>query len=116
MDVSHSWCNLKPGVRDLDFVTDLQSYLSNLQDQDLLRSFRIMRSKLGLSPPQLREFHIMLDFDDLAQLQSAFDGVSRRTDPIEGLHYAVNSKVQDAMFALYRDFPDEHRETGQERF
>jgi len=45
-------------------------------------------------------------------------GIKRNThtDPIESLHQAVNSKVQDIYFALYRDFPDEMRVVGQEIF
>lgn len=116
LDVYHIWCNLKPGVRDLEFVTDVRAYLDSLRQSKQLCAYRITRAKLGLVPPQLREFHITIEFDDLAQLQSAFENVSTRTDPIESLHHAVNSKVQDAFFALYRDFPDEGRVAGQERF
>ena len=32
------------------------------------------------------------------------------------LHHALNSKVKDTVFALYRDFPDRHRRTGEKRF
>ena len=116
MDVYHIWCNLKPGVRDLDFVADVNRYLSGLKDSGELESYRITRCKLGFRPKELREFHIMLDFEDLGQLQNAFDNVSSRQDPIESLHHAVNSKVQDIFFALYRDFPDPNRVTGQEKF
>lgn len=69
-----------------------------------------------LTPPQLREFHITIDFENLSQMQSAFDNVSSRADPVESLHHVVNSKVQDVFFALYRDFPDDTRVYGQEKF
>lgn len=116
MDIYHIWCNLKPGVRDLDFVDGVRAYLDRLKNGELLRAYRITRAKLGLSPPQLREFHITLEFDDLAQMQSAFNTVSSRTEPVESLHHAVNSKVQDIYFALYRDFPDPTRVHGEEKF
>jgi hypothetical protein len=116
MDIYHVWCNLKPGVRDMDFVDGLRSFLDNLKNKSLLQGYRITRAKLGFSPPQLREFHITLEFVDLTQLDSAFNTVSARTDPIESFHHAVNSKVQDAFFALYRDFPDTTRVQGQEKF
>jgi hypothetical protein len=58
----------------------------------------------------------MLDFTDLAQLDTAFQQVSSRADPIESFHHAVKSKVKDLMFALYRDFPDAQRVRGQEKF
>ena len=116
MDVYHIWCNLAPGVKDLEFAEDLRRYLDHLREQGAIRGYRVMRCKLGLRPGELREFHIMLDFDDLTQVQEAFDTVASRTEPVEGLHHAVNSKVRDVMFALYRDFPDPVRESGQERF
>lgn len=116
MDVYHIFCNLKPGVRDLEFVEGVQAYLQRLRDEGRIQSFRVTRAKLGLVPPQLREFHITIEFEDLTQMQAAFDTVSAREGPVESLHHAVNSKVQDAYFALYRDFPDATRVRGQEKF
>lgn len=34
----------------------------------------------------------------------------------ESFHHAVNSKVEDVFFALYRDFPDDNRVRGEEKF
>ena len=116
MDIYHVWCNLKPGVRDTEFVEGLEHYLDSLKAGQQRVSYRITRAKLGFKPSQLREFHITLDFLDLAQLQAAFECVAARADPIESLHHAVNSKVQDVFFALYRDFPDKTRVFGQEKF
>src|SRR4051812_5715313 len=116
MDVYHIWCNLKPGIHDIDFVEGLRAYLDHLRAKEQLVGYRITRAKLGFKPPNLREFHITIDFQNLTQMQAAFDNVSSRTDPIESLHHVVNSKVQDIFFALYRDFPDETRVQGQEKF
>lgn len=116
MDVYHVWFNLKPSVRDLDFVASARAYLDHLKESGDLAGYRITRCKLGLAPPQLREWHITLDFDNMSQMDGAFGRVSARTDPVESFHHAVNSKVQDVFFALYRDFPDPGRVTGQEKF
>jgi hypothetical protein len=116
LDIYHIWCNLKPGVRDLEFVQGVRGYLDHLRDKRQLLSYRITRAKLGFKPPQLRDFHITIEFEDLSQMQLAFDNVSSRADPVESLHHVVNSKVQDIFFALYRDFPDEARVHGQEKF
>ena len=116
MDVYQIACNLKPGVRDTEFVEDLTRYLSKLRDDGRLEGFRVLRAKLGLRPTDYREFLIQLEFRDLAQLDNAFAVVSTRAEPVESLHHAVNSKVQDAQFALYRDFPDPQRVRGQEKF
>lgn len=116
MDIYHIWCNLKDGVGDCDFVEKAQSYLDHLRDQGLIEGYRITRRKLGLSPPHLAEFHVMLEVRDLAQLEQAFGRVAARTDPIEAYHHGVNSLVKDVTFALYRDFPDAGRQRGEERF
>lgn len=62
------------------------------------------------------EFHLTLDTEDLAQLERAFAHVAARAEPVESFHQAVNSKVRDVVFALYRDFPDAVRVRGEERF
>ena len=116
MDIYHIWCNLKPGVSDVDFAEQARAYFEHLQTHGKVEGYRITRAKLGLRPTELREFHIMLEFQGLAQLDSAFTLVSTRAAPVEQVHHAVNSLVTDVLFALYRDFPDPGRVHGQERF
>ena len=116
MDIYHIWCNLKPGVSDLEFVRNARAYLEPLREQGKLERYRITRCKLGLRPATLTEFHLMLEFENLTQLDSAFSTVAARSDPVEQVHHAVNSLVKDLSFALYRDFPDPVRIEGQERF
>jgi hypothetical protein len=116
VDVYQIWCNLKPGVRDTEWVSALTRYLDALRSDGRLEGFRLLRAKLGLKPSELREFMIQLEFRDLAQLDRAFTVVGTRDEPIESLHHAVNSQVQDTLFALYRDFPDPMRVSGQEKF
>jgi hypothetical protein len=116
VDVYHVWCSLKDEVSDLEFAAAVRDYLEHLKAAELLVGYRITRRKLGLGPAHLPEWHITLDFENLTQFDNAFGRVSARTDPVEGLHHAVNSKVREVFFALYRDFPDPGRVAGQERF
>jgi len=116
MDIYHIWFNLRGGVQDTEFAQDVHAYLDHLKELGSIAGYRLSRRKLGLGPPQLPIWHITLDFENMAQMDSAFSRVSSRTDPIESFHHAVNSKVQDIFFALYRDFPDRNRVTGQEKF
>jgi len=116
MDLYHIWCNLKPGVRDSDFADRATAYLRHLEAEGLIAGHRITRRKLGLGPPQLREFHILLEVEDLAQLDRAFNRVAARGEPAESFHHAVNSLVTEVFFALYRDFPDPVRRRGEEKF
>ncbi|MGO8919643.1 MAG: DUF6614 family protein [Stellaceae bacterium] len=116
MDLYHVWCNLKPGLRDSEFSDRLGRYLGHLKEQGSISGWRLTRRKLGLAPRELGEFHIMIEVRDLAQLDTAFGRAAARSEPVEGLHVAVNSMVTDATFALYRDFPDALRHHGEEKF
>lgn len=116
MDLYHIWCNLRSGVSDVEFCDRVDRYLGKLRDDDRIAGHRIMRRKLGLGPSEIGEFHIEIEVDDLAQLDAAFREVSTRAGAVEELHQAVNSVARDLTFALYRDFPDPHRERGQEKF
>lgn len=116
MDIYHAWFNLLPGIRDTDLSDRIGTYLGHLREQGLIEGWRLTRRKLGLAPRELGEFHLMIELRDLQQLDHAFARVATRADPVEGLHFAVNSIVSDATFALYRDFPDGVRQRGQEQF
>ncbi len=108
MDVYHIWCNLKDSREAAQFCADVDEYLSHLKENAGLGGFRILRCKLGLGPAEIGEFHIMLEFENLAELDRSFSEVSMRIDPVESLHRAVYTKVNDLTFALYPDFPDTH--------
>ncbi len=116
MDIYHVWCDLKPGTSDLEFTHAAEDYLRMLVDEGRMVRFRIMRRKLGLGSAGLGEFHLMLEFKGLAQLDDAFTHVASRSGPVESFHQAVNSRVVNVNFALYRDFPDDQRKTGEEKF
>jgi len=106
MDVYHIWCSLKDDVGDLEFAAAVRGYFEHLKAGGLVAGYRITRRKLGLGPAHLPEWHLTLDFQTL----------SSRADPVESFHHAVNSKVREVFFALYRDFPDPGRVSGQEKF
>lgn len=114
MDVYEIEVDLAPGVRDTDFVGALERYLGSLAAEGRIEGWRLLRRKLGLGAG--REFKVLVEARDLAQLDEAFQAVSTRSDPIEGLHHGVNQLVVGFRASLYRDFPDPHRRTGEERF
>ncbi len=116
MDIYHGWFNLKPGVSDAEFARHFASYMGHLKEAGRITGWRLTRRKLGLAPSFLPEFHIMIETTGLGQLDDAFAEVSSRAGAVEGFHHAVNSRVQDVFFALYRDFPDPTRRFGEERF
>jgi hypothetical protein len=116
MDLYHIWCDLKPGVRDLEWCEAVARYLEALKARKLLAAYRLTRRKLGLGPDEIGEFHIMIETETLAQLDAAFQSVAARDEPVESLHFGANSRVTNLKFALYRDFPDPVRKRGAEKF
>lgn len=116
MNVYNVWCDLKPGVHDLDFAEKIAAYMTHLREQGLIEGWRLTRRKLGLGVPEIGEFHIAIEVKDMRQLEAAFERVATRREPVEGFHFGVNSLVTNLRFALYRDFPDGVRHRGEERF
>lgn len=116
MNVYHIWFDPKPGVSDVELVDRIHAYLGHLTGGGKIQSHRVTRRKLGFGPPSLGEFHVTIETRDLAELDAAFQQVASRSGAVEGLHAAVNQHVQNLTFALYRDFPDDVRKRGEEKF
>ena len=116
MDIYHGFFSLKPGTSDLEFAGDLERFMEHLVAENKIASWRLMRRKLGLGPKEMGEFHLMIEVEGLAQLDEAFSLAASRSGAVEPLHHGVNSKIADVKFALYRDFPDPVRKTGEELF
>ena len=116
MDIYQISVDLKPGVRDHQFVAALDGYLGALKAGGKIEGWRLLRRKLGLGMPGLGEFQILIETRDLTQLDAAFTAASTRDEPVEGAHHGVNSLVVNFQAALYREYPDPHRHHGEERF
>ncbi len=116
MDLYQIWCDLRPGVRDLEFADKLNAWLGMLQQRGAIVGWRLTRRKLGFGPPGLGEFHILIEVVDLAQLDQAFQLAAARAEPAESAHAGVNRLVHNFTAALTRDFPDPGRQRGEERF
>jgi len=116
LDLYHSWFDLKPGTKDLEFARAMSRYMEHLKTHGTIEGWRLSRRKLGLGPKELGDFHIVIETRDLAQLDAAFSLAASRREPTEGVHFGINSQVQNVTFALYRDFPDPVRHEGDEKF
>lgn len=116
MDLYHVFCDLRPGVRDVEFVDALNRWMGHLRDDDLIAGWRVTRAKLGFGVPGRGDWHLMIELRDLAQLDAAFRRAAAREGAAEILHGCVNQLVTNATFALYRDFPDPERVRGAETF
>lgn len=105
------WANLAPGAHDLEFVQAVRNYLDHIKGQGKLENYSIRRRKFGFGPPDLGEFNISIAFQNLSQLDEAFFVAAARDAVVEPLHHEVYSRVRDFKSALYRDFPDEVRQS-----
>jgi hypothetical protein len=74
-----------------------------------MEKYRIMRMKLGFRSMALPEFHIMMEFKNMQQLDDAMTAVLRNEQNIDESHVTFNSLVdgETIQHFLYRDFPDQ---------
>jgi hypothetical protein len=112
-DIYHVWADKKKGISDLDFANNMRKFLQRLVDEDKMNSFRITRMKLGFRSIQdLPEWHMMMEFDNMAQLDEAFSRVVPRKGELEKEHISFNKFVENNIqHALYRDWPDAINQT-----
>ena len=113
-DIYHIWADKKQGISDLDFANNIRRFLQTLVDERRMNSFRITRCKLGFRSIQdMPEWHIMMEFDNMAQLDEAFGRVIPKQGNLEKDHVSFNKFVEgNIQHALYRDWPDELTKTN----
>ena len=112
-DIYHIWADKKKGISDLDFANNMRKFLQHLVNEGKMNSFRITRMKLGFHSIQdLPEWHMMMEFDNMAQLDEAFSRVVPRKGELEKEHISFNKFVENNIqHALYRDWPDAINQT-----
>lgn len=109
MDIYHIWANKAGDISDHTWVNNMKSFLDHLMSEDKLVSYRITRCKMGFrSIADLPEWHIMMEFKNMAQMDAAFQRVAPLEGELEAKHQSFNQFVaDDIQHALYRDWPDE---------
>lgn len=108
-DIYHIWANKAGDISDIDWVTNMRKFLQHLVDEERMLSFRITRCKMGFrSIADMPEWHIMMEFVNMAQLDAAFERVAPLEGELEQKHQSFNQFVAgDIQHALFRDFPDQ---------
>lgn len=108
MDIYHVWADKEPGITDSEWVTNMRGFLDHLVSEGRMQSYRITRCKMGFrSIADMPEWHIMMEFHDMAQLDSAFQRVAPLEGELEDKHRSFNQFVSgNIQHALYRDWPD----------
>ena len=107
MDIYHIWANKAEGMTEDTWVGNIRSFLDTLVEENKLVSYRITRCKMGFRSLDIPEWHIMMEFNDMAQMDNAFKRVAKREGELEEKHLSFNQYVSDDIHhALYRDWPD----------
>lgn len=107
MDIYHIWADKKSEISDEEWVTNMKSFFDHLKAENRLESYRITRCKMGFRSMDIPEWHIMMEFKNMAQMDSAFNAVAPKKGDLEQKHISFNQFVADNIqHALYRDWPD----------
>lgn len=107
MDIYHIWADKEGDISDLEWVNNMRSFLDHLVSENKMVGYRITRCKMGFRSIQdLPEWHIMMEFNGMGQMESAFQRVAPLEGELEDKHKSFNQFVADNIqHALYRDWP-----------
>jgi len=108
MDIYHIWADKEGDISDIDWVNNMKKFLDHLVKEGKMVSYRVTRCKMGFRSIQdLPEWHIMMEFKDMHQMDLAFNRVAKREGLLEEKHQSFNKFVADNIqHALFRDWPD----------
>lgn len=106
MDIYHIWANKDKGISDNTWIKNMEGFLQHLVDEKKMESYRITRCKMGFrSIDSLPEWHIMMEFNNMAQLEEAFQRVAPLEGELEDKHKSFNQFVSnDIQHAYFTDW------------
>jgi hypothetical protein len=94
---SHGLFTLMDGVSERDFLSAFEAFYDHLRDSGFVSGYRIMRRQplegFGALLPAF-DYHVAVEFQNLAQDQACYDYVKKNEEPVRSLHRAMNSKVK----------------------
>jgi hypothetical protein len=108
-DIYHIFADHNENVDAKDFSYKMRKFLDQMVDMGRMQSYRLTRAKLGFRSMDLPEFHIMMEFENMQQLDDAMTSVIGNEKNIEEAHIGFNQlvNVDTIQHFLYRDYPDE---------
>ena len=108
MDIYHIWADKSGDITDSAWVSNMRGFLDHLVTEGKMQSYRITRCKMGFRSMDIPEWHIMMEFTDMAQMDAAFRRVAPLKGELETKHQSFNQFVAgNIQHALYRDWPDQ---------
>ena len=108
MDLYTIWADKQGDITDLEWVTGMRSFFDHLISEGKMETYRITRCKMGFrSITDMPEWMIIMEFQDMAQMDSAFKRVAPLEGELEVKHKSFNQFVSgNIQHALFRDWPD----------
>lgn len=107
MNIYHIWADKEGNISDSEWVNNMKSFLDHLVQEGKMESYRITRCKMGFRSLNIPEWHIMMEFKSMAQMDEVFDRVAPLAGELEQKHKSFNQFVSgNIQHALYRDWPD----------
>jgi hypothetical protein len=108
-DIYHIFADHNENVDAKEFAIKMRRFLDQMVKMGRMNSYRLTRAKLGFRSMNLPEFHIMMEFDNMQQLDDAMTSVIRNEENIEEAHVGFNQlvDVETIQHFLYRDYPDD---------
>ena len=108
-DIYHIFADHNENVIAKEFAIKMRKFLDQMVGMGRMNSYRLTRAKLGFRSMNLPEFHIMMEFDNMQQLDDAMTSVIRNEQNIDEAHIGFNQLVNTDTIQhfLYRDYPDD---------
>ena len=109
MDLYTIWADKQGDLTDLEWVAGMRNFFDHLIKEGRMESYRITRCKMGFrSIADMPEWMIIMEFCDMAQLETAFKRVARLEGELEEKHQSFNQFVSsNIQHAYWRDWPDQ---------
>jgi len=101
--------DLKDDAKAVAFAVAVEAWMTLLESNGKIRSWRLLRRKLGFGAPRARDFQLEVAVADMTQLDAAFRFTASGHDGVERLYTTVHQMVGEVDVALYRPFPDPER-------
>ena len=107
-DIYHIFADHNADVNAKEFAVKMRKFLDQMVAMGRMNSYRLTRAKLGFRSMNLPEFHVMMEFDNMQQLDDAMT-VTIHDKSVDKVHVGFNQfvDVETIQHFLYRDYPDE---------
>lgn len=106
MNLYHCMVELKDPDRSLAFASAVDAWLGLLEQQRLIRNWRMLRRKFGLASGAHTDFLIEIEIDSMGALEDTFASLAKMDEESTRLYERMHSMIASMQIGLYRPYPD----------